>query len=85
MRDIVVSWGPDQEDDPPEPHGQALEPEFAVGFSVVFHSDHVAIVKSYAPLRLRAERLLTHSSSASFMRVCQPEPVDLKYCSTSGL
>ena len=29
-------------------------------------------------------RLATHSQSTSFMRVCQPAPVPLKYATTSG-
>lgn len=33
----------------------------------------------------RAVRLATHLRRASFIRVCQPAPVDLKYSSTSGL
>lgn len=32
--------GPHQKDDPPAPHGQALQPQFTVGLAIIFHRDH---------------------------------------------
>jgi hypothetical protein len=37
------------------------------------------------PRAYAARCLLTYCCKASFMRVCQPSPVDLKYSTTSGL
>jgi len=40
MRGVVTSRSPDQEDDSTHPHSEALQPQFTVGLSKVFHRDH---------------------------------------------
>ncbi len=40
MRGVVTSRSPDQEDDSTHPHSEALQPQFTVDLSRVFHRDH---------------------------------------------
>ena len=40
MRGVVTSRSPDQEDDATHPHSEALQPQFTVDLSRVFHRDH---------------------------------------------
>ena len=36
----ITALGPHQKDDPPAPHGQALQPLFTVGVAIILHRDH---------------------------------------------
>jgi hypothetical protein len=43
VRGFVAARSPHQKDDPPLPHAQALQPEFAVALASIFHGDHGVI------------------------------------------